>query len=128
MDNPLKEQLVRVLEEVFLESCSFIQSKPYLSEKEISGDLYTRLSRHLKLHNLSDLLCRDNIGRTHINSKSEITYVTFQKVRYSKPAQDELVDLIKELLNKNIINFEIINLNAKLSMINFEVQSFKITE
>lgn len=128
MNNPISDKLTKALEDSFKEACSFVQSKPYLSEKEISGDLYTRLSRNLKLHNLNDLLCRDNIERTHINSKYEITYVTFQKVRYSKPAQDELVDLIRELQNQNIFNFSIYNLDAKLSKISFEIQSFKITE
>ena len=102
MDNPLKEQLVQVLEEVFLESCGFIQSKPYLSEKEISGDLYTRLSRHLKLHNLSDLLCRDNIERTHINSKSEITYVDSQNAKQDVTIERKADKSLVESMDKKL--------------------------
>ena len=127
-DNLLKEKLVQALEESFKESCAFVQSKPYLSEKEISGDLYTRLSRHLKLFNAKPLLSRDNIERTYIDSKYEIKFVAFQKLRYSNPSQNELVDLIRELLNLNIFNFEMYNLDAKLNKITFEVQSFKIIE
>ena len=128
MDNPLKEKLVRALEESFKESCAFVQSKPHLSEQEISGDLYTRLSRYLKLFNVNPLLSRDNIQKTYINSKYEIKFVTFQKLKYSNPSQDELVDLIKELLNSNIFSFEMYNLDAKLNKITLEVQSFKIIE
>ena len=128
MNNPISDKLTKALEDSFKEACSFVQSKPYLSEKEISGDIYTRLCRHLKLYGIEPLLSRDNIQKTHIDSKYQITFVAFQKLRYSNKAQDELVDLIRELQNQNIFNFSIYNLDAKLSKISFEIQSFKITE
>ena len=128
MNNYISNKLTKALEESFKEACFFVQSKPYLSEKEISGDIYTRLCRNLKLYGMEPLLSRDNIQKTHFDSKYQITFVAFQKLRYSDTAQDELVDLIRELQNQNIFNFNIYNLDAKLSKIASEVQSFKITE
>ena len=123
----MEDKLIQALENSFKESCAFVQAKPYLSEKEISGDFYTRLSRHFKLYNIEPILDRDCVQRIFI-SNNEIQSISFQKLRYSKPSQDELVDLIRKLQGTYNFNFSLYNLEARLNKITFDVESFKISE
>ena len=123
----MEDRLIQALEHSFKESCAFVQAKPYLSKKEISGDFYTRLSRHFKLYSIEPILDRDCVQGIFI-SNNEIQSISFQKLRYSRVLQDELIDLIRKLQITHNFNFSLYNLEARLNKITFDVESFKISK
>ena len=43
------DTLIRVLKEALIESSRYIQNQSYLTNEQMTGDLYTRLNRMLKL-------------------------------------------------------------------------------
>ena len=118
------DTLIRVLKEALIESSRYIQNQSYLTNEQMTGDLYTRLNRMLKLYNLGGILDRKVISSMTGYPRQGIQSILLVNYKYESPLQKHLTYTLVEAHKS--IDIGLINLEAKLAITITEVESYKI--